>query len=185
MLYRERIGVWVTPIFAAADAGQQITFFEAWAGSIGYTLQLYFDFSGYSDMAIGLGQLFNIKLPINFNSPYKATNIIDFWRRWHITLSRFLRDYLYFSLGGNRKGEIRRYQNLFVTMILGGLWHGAGWTFVAWGALHGFYLILNHTWLSLRAYFGWNTDKRERFWKRDIPNAYFACSNCWLGIFSR
>ena len=136
---------------------------SAWLGMIAYTFQIYFDFSGYSDMAIGLGLLFNIKLPINFNSPYKATSIIDFWRRWHITLSRFLRDYLYFPLGGNRKGEVRRYQNLFITMILGGLWHGAGWTFVAWGALHGCYLIINHTWLNVRAYFGWNTVNESPF----------------------
>ena len=118
--------------------------FEAWGGTLAYTFQLYFDFSGYSDMAIGLSRLFGVRLPVNFDSPYKATSIIDFWRRWHMTLSRFLRDYLYFSLGGNRKGPVRRHLNLFLTMLLGGLWHGAGWTYVAWGALHGLYLILNH-----------------------------------------
>jgi alginate O-acetyltransferase complex protein AlgI len=109
-------------------------------------LQLYFDFSGYSDMAVGLGLMLNIKLPINFNSPYKAFSISDFWRRWHITLSNFLRDYLYIPLGGSRQGEIRRYTNLIITMLLGGLWHGAGWTFVIWGALHGIYLSINHWW---------------------------------------
>ena len=113
------------------------TFFEAWVGALAYTFQLYFDFSGYSDMAIGLARMFGIRFPMNFNSPYKAANIIDFWRRWHITLSRFLRDYLYIPLGGNRKGPSRRHVNLMATMLLGGLWHGAGWTFVIWGGLHG------------------------------------------------
>ena len=122
---------------------------KAWFGVLAYTLQLYFDFSGYSDMAIGLSRLFNVKLPLNFNSPYKAANIIDFWRRWHITLSNFLRDYLYVPLGGNRKGAARRYVNLLITMLLGGLWHGAGWNFVLWGGLHGLYLVVNHTWRTL------------------------------------
>lgn len=117
---------------------------EAWGGALAFTFQLYFDFSGYSDMAIGLSLLFGVRLPINFDSPYQARSLIDFWRRWHMTLSRFLRDYLYFSLGGNRKGPVRRYINLWLTMLLGGLWHGAGWTYLAWGALHGFYLIINH-----------------------------------------
>jgi D-alanyl-lipoteichoic acid acyltransferase DltB (MBOAT superfamily) len=113
-------------------------------------MQIYFDFSGYSDMAIGIARLFGIRLPMNFNSPYKAVNIADFWRRWHMTLSRFLRDYLYIPLGGNRKGPARRYANLMITMLLGGLWHGAGWTFVAWGALHGLYLSIFHGWQSWR-----------------------------------
>jgi hypothetical protein len=124
--------------------------FEAWIGALAYTLQLYFDFSGYSDMAIGLSRMFNIKLPLNFNSPYKADNIIDFWRRWHMTLSTFLRDYLYYPLGGNRKGPVRRQVNLMVTMLLGGLWHGAGWNFVLWGGLHGLFLVINHGWRKLR-----------------------------------
>lgn len=136
--------------FAAAASGQPLTFFDAWGGALAYTFQLYFDFSGYSDMAIGLSRLFGIRLPLNFDSPYKATNIIDFWRRWHMTLSRFLRDYLYLPLGGNRKGKARRYLNLMLTMLLGGLWHGAGWTFVIWGGLHGCYLIINHAWHALR-----------------------------------
>jgi alginate O-acetyltransferase complex protein AlgI len=110
-------------------------------------------------MAIGLSRLFGVKLPLNFDSPYKAQNIIDFWRRWHITLSRFLRDYLYISLGGNRKGSARRYLNLFVTMLLGGLWHGAGWTFVLWGGLHGVYLMVNHGWRALRERLGQDPDR--------------------------
>jgi len=138
-----------TPVFARAETGAMLGFFEAWEGAWSYTFQLYFDFSGYSDMAIGLARMFGVRFPVNFNSPYRATNIIDFWRRWHITLSRFLRDYLYFALGGNRKGKIRRYVNLMLTMILGGAWHGAGWTFVAWGFLHGAYLVANHAWRSV------------------------------------
>lgn len=143
------IAQYSTPQFDAAAAGQALTFFEAWGGALAYTFQLYFDFSAYSDMAIGLSRMFGIKLPLNFHSPYKATNIIEFWRRWHMTLSRFLRDYLYFALGGNRKGPVRRYLNLLVTMLLGGLWHGAGWTFIVWGGLHGLYLCVNHAWRHL------------------------------------
>lgn len=123
-----------------------IPFIQAWFGAISYTLQLYFDFSGYSDMAVGLGLLFNLRLPINFDSPYQADSLIDFWRRWHMTLSHFLRDYLYIPLGGNRSGKFAKLRNLFITMLLGGLWHGAGWTYVLWGACHGFFLTVNHLW---------------------------------------
>lgn len=119
---------------------------DGWIASIAYAFQIYFDFSGYSDMAIGLSLLFGVRLPVNFASPYKSTSIIEFWTRWHMTLSAFLRDYLYIPLGGNRKGTVRRYVNLMVTMLLGGLWHGAGWTFVIWGGLHGLYLMINHAW---------------------------------------
>lgn len=142
-------------VFDAAAAGTPLPLLDAWSGVLAYTLQLYFDFSGYSDMAIGLSRLFGVVLPLNFSSPYKAANIIDFWRRWHMTLSRFLRDYLYISLGGNRKGVARRYVNLLVTMLLGGLWHGANWTFVIWGGLHGLYLMVNHGWHALRRRLGW------------------------------
>lgn len=142
----DNLALVATPVFAAADAGQALGFFEAWRGIVAYTLQLYFDFSGYSDMAIGIARMFGVRLPLNFNSPYRAVNIIDFWRRWHMTLSRFLRDYLYFPLGGNRKGPMRRYLNLMATMLLGGLWHGASWNFVIWGGLHGLYLVVNHLW---------------------------------------
>jgi len=125
-----------------------LNFVEAWAGALLYTFQLYYDFSGYSEMAVGLALLINVEIPINFNSPYKSTSIIEFWRRWHISLSSFLRDYLYIPLGGNRRGPVRRYANLLMTMVLGGLWHGAGWTFLAWGTLHGAGLALNHLWRS-------------------------------------
>lgn len=117
---------------------------DAWIGSFSYTLQLYFDFSAYSEMAIGLGLLFNFRLPQNFRNPYKATSINEFWKRWHITLSRFLKNYLYISLGGNRNG--RQKTNILITMLLGGLWHGAAWTFVLWGGIHGCYICLNHLW---------------------------------------
>lgn len=160
----DTFAAYATPVFFSADSGNALNFFLVWEGAIAYTIQLYFDFSGYSDMAIGLARLFGIKLPVNFNAPYQACNIIDFWRRWHITLSRFLRDYLYFSLGGNRKGEIRRYINLFLTMLLGGLWHGADWTFIAWGGLHGFYLIVNHIWQKTCP------NPINRWWSRGIAH---------------
>jgi D-alanyl-lipoteichoic acid acyltransferase DltB (MBOAT superfamily) len=141
----DSFAVWAT---AGFDGGQSLAFFAAWATSLSYTFQLYFDFSGYCDMAIGASLLFNIWLPINFNSPYKALDIQDFWRRWHITLSNFLRDYLYIPLGGNRHGEYRTYLNLFITFVLGGLWHGATWMFVIWGAMHGAALVIHRFWRS-------------------------------------
>ena len=130
-------------------SGGVLTFLEAWIGVLCFSFQIYFDFSAYSDIAIGLALLFGIKLPINFYSPYKATSIIEFWRLWHITLSRFLKNYLYIPLGGNKHGNIRRYLNLFLVMLLGGLWHGAGWTFILWGFLHGLFLTLNHMFRTL------------------------------------
>ncbi len=145
----DELSVYASPLFRAADDGVTLTFFESWVAALSYTFQLYFDFSGYSDMAIGVARMFGIVLPLNFFSPYKAKNIIEFWRRWHITLSRFLRDYIYIPLGGNRKGQTRRQLNLIITMLLGGLWHGAGWNFIIWGALHGIYLSINHAWQLL------------------------------------
>jgi len=134
---------WVGPAF---DVAPQLSFVEAWTASLAYTFQLYFDFSGYSDMAIALGLLMNIRLPENFNSPYRATNIQDFWNRWHMTLSRFLRDYVYIPLGGNRRGTANTLLNLFLVFLIGGLWHGAGWTFVAWGAMHGAGMVAHRIW---------------------------------------
>ncbi len=133
-------------VFGLADQGETVSLGAAWVGAIAYTFQIYFDFSGYCDMALGLARLFGIRLPLNFNSPYKSLSIVEFWRRWHISLSRFLRDYLYIPLGGNRSGILGRHGNLMITMLLGGLWHGAGWNFVLWGALHGGYLTVNHLW---------------------------------------
>ncbi|MFE8701714.1 MBOAT family O-acyltransferase [Cytobacillus sp. FJAT-54145] len=137
---------WAT---AGFDLAESLTFFEAWIVSLSYTFQLYFDFSGYTDMAIGAALLFNIRLPINFNSPYKAVSIIDFWKRWHITLTRFLTQYLYIPLGGSRKGVIRTYINVFIVFFLSGLWHGAGWTFILWGTLHGIASVINRLWQQL------------------------------------
>lgn len=136
---------------------EHLSILEAWGGSLAYTLQLYFDFSGYSEMAIGIALMLNYNLPINFNAPYKACSIIDFWKRWHITLSAFLKNYLYIPLGGNRNGHHMR--NIMLTMLLGGLWHGAGWTFVIWGGIHGCCICINHLWrktkLSLPKVVNW------------------------------
>jgi len=151
------------PGFAAAGAGYPLTLIEAWSALLAYALQIYFDFSGYSDMAIGLARLFGIHFPANFNSPYQARNISEFWRRWNITLSGFLREYLYIPLGGNRRGEMRRIVNLMATMLLGGLWHGAALRFVLWGGLHGAFLVLH----------GW--------WRRfGLPLPTFACRSLTL-----
>jgi len=131
---------------AGFDTDSTLTFYEAWGASLSYTMQLYFDFSGYSDMAIGASMMLNIKLPINFNSPYKAMDIQDFWHRWHMTLSRWLREYLYIPLGGNRRGSFFTGRNLFITFLLGGLWHGASWNFVIWGGLHGVAVVGHRLW---------------------------------------
>jgi alginate O-acetyltransferase complex protein AlgI len=150
VLIADHFGLSVSPVFDAAHLGAPIPMLPAWVAVLAYSFQLYFDFSGYTDMAIGISKLFGVDLPINFFSPYKSVSIIEFWQRWHMTLSRFLRDYLYFPLGGNRKGVVRRYINLMVTMLLGGLWHGASYTFVVWGGLHGVYLAVNHAWRAAR-----------------------------------
>lgn len=136
-------------VFAFAERpGYGIGFVDAWIGALTYSFQLYFDFSGYSDMAIGLGRMFGFRLPVNFNSPYKATSIIDFWRRWHMTLSAFFRDYVYIALGGNRQGPAMQVAFILVVFVLTGLWHGAGWTFVVWGSAHGLLVLANHLWLK-------------------------------------
>ena len=144
VLIADNLARYVEPLFAPQS--EPASLFLAWGGTLAYTFQLYFDFSGYSDMAIGLSRLFGVKLPLNFDSPYKSRHIADFWRRWHMTLSRFLRDYLYIPLGGNRRGSLRQRFNLMTTMVLGGLWHGAGWNFVIWGAMHGAYLVVHQAW---------------------------------------
>ena len=142
----DHVAVFANPVFAAAAGGIAVNWLDAWSAVFAYAFQIYFDFSGYSDMAIGLGEMFGVELPINFASPYQAASAIDFWRRWHISLSSFLRDYLYIPLGGNRLGAVTRYRNIMIVMLLGGLWHGAGWTFVIWGGLHGVFLAVNHLW---------------------------------------
>lgn len=152
LVIADGIALYSTPVFDGAEAGLQITFLEAWGAAVAYTFQIYFDFSGYSDMAIGLARMFGVKLPVNFNSPYKSRSIIDFWRRWHISLSEFLRDYLYIPLGGGRAGQARRYTNILTVMLLGGLWHGAGWTFILWGAIHGVMILINHAIQDIRGH---------------------------------
>ncbi len=146
ILIANPIGEYADTFFNAITTNSSPSFANSWLGTLAYTFQIYFDFSGYTDMAIGLSLLFGVSLPINFNAPYRATNIIEFWRRWHISLSTFLRDYLYIPLGGNQKGNVRRYINLLSTMVLGGLWHGASWTFILWGTAHGLLLSINHLW---------------------------------------
>ncbi|OPX88311.1 MAG: Peptidoglycan O-acetyltransferase [Pelotomaculum sp. PtaB.Bin013] len=170
------------------DLAEHPTFIEAWAGALSYTMQIYFDFSGYTDMASGLAYMFNIKMPYNFNSPYKSNNVIDFWRTWHMTLSRFLKDYLYIPLGGNRLGKLRKYINLMITMLLGGLWHGAGWTFVIWGGLHGIYLCVNHEIRSKKIKINWFIARTVTFtavvvaWiffrAKDIKTAFNILKGC-------
>lgn len=142
----------IDPVWASAAAGDPIGAAAAWMAMVGYTLQIYFDFSGYCDMAIGLGLMLGVRLPVNFNSPYRSRSIIEFWRRWHMTLSAFLRDYVYIPFGGNRGGEFFRLRNIFLTMLIGGVWHGAAWTFVIWGAIHASLITANHAarlWLPL------------------------------------
>jgi alginate O-acetyltransferase complex protein AlgI len=148
-LIAENLAPFADVVFSAAHQGVAVSAGDAWLGTLFFAFQIYFDFSAYTDMALGTSCMLGIRLPFNFNSPYKAASIIDFWRRWHVSLSTFLRDYLYFSLGGNRQGPVRRYANLVITMLLGGLWHGANWTFVIWGGLHGFYLCINHAWRKI------------------------------------
>jgi alginate O-acetyltransferase complex protein AlgI len=173
VMIADEMAMHASPVFDAAHVGTQPTITEAWIAALSYTMQLYFDFSGYSDMAIGIARMFGILLPLNFNSPYKATSIVEFWRSWHITLSQFLRDYLYIPLGGSRGGDFLRYRNLMITMLLGGLWHGAGWTFVVWGGLHGAYLVVNHWW----------SGNRLGKHLRDSMNPYMYRMSSWVVTF--
>lgn len=153
VVWADAFAVYANDVFALAGKKHIVGFFDAWIGAYAYTFQLYFDFSGYSDMAIGIGLMLGLKFPVNFYSPYKALNIIDFWQRWHITLSRFFRDYLYIPLGGNRKGRPRQFFNILVVMLLTGLWHGAGWTFVLWGGYHGVLVVITHLSRAKLAFF--------------------------------
>lgn len=141
VLIADTVAPYSNAAFDTAASGEPVGLLLAWSGALAYAMQIYFDFSGYSDMALGLGRMFGFQLPVNFNAPYRSKSITEFWRRWHITLSHFLRDYLYISLGGNRAGQVRTLVNLMIVMLLGGLWHGAAWTFVVWGGLHGLGLI--------------------------------------------
>lgn len=166
MLIADPLAAVVDPLVANMAYASNL---EAWLAMVGYTMQLYFDFSGYSDMAVGLGLMMNIKFPANFNSPYKATSITDFWQRWHITLSSWLRDYLYISLGGNRQGALKTYRNLLLTMVIGGLWHGANWTFVVWGLLHGGVLTIERFFKDR----GW--DFIKNFYLKGLITFFIVC----------
>jgi alginate O-acetyltransferase complex protein AlgI len=139
----DRLAMIADPTFLSVS---NLSLVDAWKGILAYTFQLYFDFSGYSDMAIGISKLFHINMPINFNSPYKSSSIIDFWRKWHMTLSSFLKDYIYIPLGGSKHGNFKKLRNILIVMLVCGIWHGSGYTFLVWGLWHGFFLILNHAW---------------------------------------
>ncbi len=175
--------------FGRAAAGQALNAADAWLGTLAYTLQIYFDFSGYSDMALGLALMFGLRLPVNFDAPYRAASIREFWRRWHMTLSRFLRDYLYVPLGGNRAGAARQAINVIITMLLAGLWHGAAWTFVAWGGLHGVALAVNAAWnrtgLRLPWVAGWLLTLLFVMAGWVLFRAPRACSKPWPACRSR
>lgn len=164
----DSLAEWSNFVFSNAYT---VSSLEAWIGTLAYTFQLYFDFSGYSEMAIGLGLMFNLKFPANFNSPYASASFIEFWRRWHMTLGLWVREYLYIPLGGNRRGEMRKYFNLFIAMLVIGIWHGAGWTFVFWGGMHGILLLLNHGW----RYMGGNFPKIIA-----VPMTFLCCHLCWV-----
>ena len=154
VILADSVGAYANLIFNATASGTSPLFADAWIGAIAYSFQLYFDFSGYTDMAIGIAQMMGVRLPLNFNAPYRSGSIREFWRRWHITLSRFLMENLYIPLGGSRRGEVRTLLNLFLTMLIAGVWHGAGWTFIVWGAWHGIWLALHRVWLKA-AVFRW------------------------------
>ncbi|MGI9317421.1 MAG: MBOAT family O-acyltransferase [bacterium] len=181
VILADSLAAFATPIFSAADQGAVITMLESWIAALAYTFQLYFDFSGYSDMAIGLARMFGIKIPVNFFSPYKATSIIDFWRRWHMTLSRFLREYLYIPLGGNKGGYFGQSRNIMITMLLGGLWHGAGWTFALWGGLHGIYILINHGWEKVPIRFFHKISESSKIYKTfSWAITFIAVVSAWV-----
>ena len=172
LVFADRLAPYTLMIYSAAGDGVHLTFAEAWIGVLALYLQLYFDFSGYSDMAIGVARMFGIKLPLNFDSPYKASNINQFWTRWHMSLTRFFRDYLYFPLSKKLKTFSLTLQqqtvvNIMITMTLTGIWHGSGWNFLIWGALHGLYLSCYQIWRNWRKNKGWDS-KNDRWWYRLI-----------------
>ena len=177
----DNVGRYADFLFSAAHRGEAIGTLDAWMGTIAYSFQIYFDFSGYSDMAVGLAFLFGLRLPMNFFSPYKAHNIIEFWRRWHISLSSFLRDYLYIRLGGSRHGFPRTMAALMATMLLGGLWHGAGLQYLVWGGLHGLYLVANHTWRRVTG----ATDAPLPWWRHALGVLLTYAAVCVAWVYFR
>jgi D-alanyl-lipoteichoic acid acyltransferase DltB (MBOAT superfamily) len=170
---------YIDAIYQTAAAGQPVAMADAWLGALGYSFQIYFDFSAYSDMAIGLAYLFGFRLPMNFFSPYKAVDIRDFWRRWHMTLSRFLRDYLYIPLGGSRRGLAHTLMAVIATMTLGGLWHGAGWTFILWGLIHGLFLAFNHLTRHFRMQ---RTGSAEPAWRATVAGHALSVAVTFLAV---
>jgi alginate O-acetyltransferase complex protein AlgI len=169
LLIADQMAVLVDPVFAEPGVYSPLT---VWSAVIAYSLEIYCDFSGYSDMAIGMSKIIGIDLPENFNMPYLAQSPIEFWRRWHMTLTNWLRDYLYFSLPGLRSSRWHRYRNAAFTALLGGLWHGAGWTFVSWGALHGLAVMANHWWIARRRRLG-----------REPSQSVAVRVSCWLATY--
>jgi len=155
----DQVSVYADDVYDGARDHLALSSFDAWIGTVAFALQIYFDFSAYSDMAIGLARMFGVKFPSNFDSPYRATSVIVFWERWHRTLTRFLREYVYYSLGGNRRGHFRQILNILATMLLSGLWHGAGWTYIIWGGLHGVFLVVNHQWRLWVKQMNWTLDR--------------------------
>ncbi len=158
LLLADPVSEYAIAVYGTAGHGVMVSWFDSWLGTLAFAMQIYFDFSGYSDMAIGLARMFGMRFPCNFDSPYRAGSIIDFWRRWHMTLTRFFREYVYIMLGGNRCSQWRQAYNIMVTMLLSGLWHGAGWNFVIWGGLHGLFLLVNHQWRNLKKARGWRLE---------------------------
>jgi alginate O-acetyltransferase complex protein AlgI len=179
-LIADNLAPFADVVFTAARQGMPVGLSDAWLGTLFFAFQIYFDFSAYTDMALGSSCMLGIRLPFNFNSPYKASSIIEFWRRWHVSLSTFLRDYLYFPLGGNRQGVARRYLNLMITMFLGGLWHGANWTFMIWGGLHGFYLCINHAWRGATADIRWPAALRPLGHPLAVLVTFAATTLAWV-----
>ena len=166
VMFADSLAVYVAAVFDGSAPTGAVATGEAWAGALAYTLQLYFDFSGYSDMALGLSRMVGIRLPLNFDGPYRAASAIEFWKRWHMTLSRFLFEYLYFPLWGGRRSRLVRHVGLVTTMAIAGLWHGVGVTFLVWGLLHGLYLVVNHLWRDLRRAIGLAAPQRR--WGRPV-----------------
>ena len=184
VILADGISRYANSAFDAAAQGAILSLEEAWSGTLSFTLQIYFDFSGYSDMAVGLGYLFGFRLPINFNSPYKASSLISFWHRWHITLSQFVRDYIYIPFGGNRHGSLRRSVNIIKIMLLAGIWHGAGATFIIWGGAHGIGLVINHYWQDLRKSLG-HSLKNENFFSKITARIVTFLTVTVLWVFFR
>jgi D-alanyl-lipoteichoic acid acyltransferase DltB (MBOAT superfamily) len=174
----DTVAVYADAVYAGAAGGASLTHRDAWIGTVAFAFQIYFDFSSYSDMAIGLARMFGIKFPHNFDSPYKASSVIAFWERWHRTLTRFLREYVYFTLGGNRRGYARQNVNIMATMLLSGLWHGAGWTFVLWGGVHGALILVNHAWRLWLARMDWVLD-HWAFRAAGVLVTFFVVTLAW------